>query len=381
MRLEKNEVICMKILKIFICLLLITCYKAPEKGAATGAILVESIGEFHRPESVVFSLDGKYLFVGNCASDLFGNDKKKVGFVSGAGAISRCVVDQKGNVTIEKLKFIKDLNGPTGLGILTKATENYPAGTLLVNQGMSLQVDKNGNSITNINELGVGVNFYDPSNGQLLGRILMGPGSAVAKAIGHVPLILNSLAFDKDGNLYITDTAYGGDRLDPKVSQHPGLIRIEHSSIDDPSKGGVTFTPISGVPNGIGYWEKEDAIVIVTMGGSDKLGGTAIYKVPASTFPMKEIPIPLFDNVGTADGIAVTPKGTIITSRFSGDLLAIPFNGEPRPLIMEPFVAPADHRLLTLNNGTSILAVPEQDRSDPNPWKQNVKIIRLPENF
>ena len=162
----------------------------------------------------------------------------------------------------------------------------------------------------------MGVDLYDPNSGQLLGRISMGPGSAVSKAIGHVPLILNSIAFDKKGNLYITDTAFGGDRLQPKVSQHPGLIRIEHGSIDDPSRGGISFTPISGVPNGIGYWEKEDAIVIVTMGGSDKSGGTAIYKVPATSFPLNAIPAPLFGDVGTADGIAITPdrKSTRLNS-------------------------------------------------------------------
>ena len=33
------------------------------------------------------------------------------------------------------------------------------------------------------------------------------------------------------------------------------------------------------------------------------------------------------------------------------------------------------------DSGTSILAVPEQDRTDPNPWKQKVKIVRIPENF
>ena len=371
----------MKQLSMLMSLVLITCDSAPERGSALGAILAQSIGEFHRPESVAFSFDGKYLFVGNCASDLFGADKKKVGFVTGVGSISRCTVDEEGNVKLEKQKFITGLNGPLGLGILTKATGKYPVGTLLVNQGMSLQVDKNGKSVTNINQLGVGVDLYDPNSGQLLGRISMGPGSAVAKAIGHVPLILNSIAFDKAGNLYITDTAKGGGRLQPKVAQNPGLIRIEHGSIDDPSKGGISFTPMPGVPNGIGYWDKEDAIVIVTMGGSDKPGGTAIYKVPVASFPLEEIPAPLFGDVGTADGIAFTPAGTMITSRFSGDLLAIPYNGVPRPVVMEPFVAPADHRILTLKDGTSILAVPEQDRADPNPWKQKVKIVRLPDNF
>ena len=371
----------MKQFNILMSLALISLNCTPKKFFNSGATLLQSISVFHRPESVAFSLDGKYLFVGNCASDLFGADKSKVGFVKGAGVISRCKVNEKGNVKVEKLRFISGLNGPTGLKILRKATDKYPVGTLLVNQGISLQVDKDGNSITDINQLGVGINLYDPKDGKFLGRIPMGPGSAIANAIGHVPLILNSMAFDKSGNLYITDTAKGGDRLDPQLQQYPGMIRIKHSSIDNPNERDISFIPIPGVPNGIGYWEKENAIMIVTMGGTEIPGGNAIYKIPISSFPLDSIPEPLFDNVGTADGIAFTPAGTIITSRFSGDLLSIPYNGKPSPIIMESFSAPADHRLLTLEDGSSILAVPEQNRKDPNPWSQKVKIIHLPKNF
>ena len=370
---------CITIIIIF--LIFTSCYNISKNKLATGAVLLQTLDQFHRPESVVFSLNGKYLYVGNCASDLFGEEKEKIGFLRGAGAISRCTVDENGNVEIEKQKFITGLNGPTGLCILPKATKKYPVGTLMVNQGMSLQVDNDGNSITNLEDLGVGVDFYDPNNGKLLGRIPMGPESKVATAIGHVPLLLNSMAFDMNGNLYITDTAIGGDRLTPRSYQYPGLIRIEHSSIDNLSEDGISFTFIPGVPNGIGFWEKENAMVLVTMGGNDKPGGTAIYKLPIESFPMKTVPAPLFNDVGRADGIAFSPKGTIITSRFSGDLLAIPINGQPRSLILEPFKAPADHRLLTLEDGSSILAVPEQDRTDPKPWNQNVKIIKIPKKF
>ena len=222
---------CITIIIIF--LIFTSCYNISKNKLATGAVLLQTLDQFHRPESVVFSLNGKYLYVGNCASDLFGEEKEKIGFLRGAGAISRCTVDENGNVEIEKQKFITGLNGPTGLCILSKATKKYPVGTLMVNQGMSLQVDNDGNSITNLEDLGVGVDFYDPNNGKLLGRIPMGPESKVATVIGHVPLLLNSMAFDMNGNLYITDTAIGGDRLTPRSYQYPGLIRIEHSSIDN----------------------------------------------------------------------------------------------------------------------------------------------------
>ena len=93
----------MKQLSMLMSLVLIACSSSSERGSASGAILAQSIAKFHRPESVAFSIDGKYLFVGNCASDLFGADKKKVGFVTGAGAISRCTVDEEGVCEIESL--------------------------------------------------------------------------------------------------------------------------------------------------------------------------------------------------------------------------------------------------------------------------------------
>ena len=42
---------------------------------------------------------------------------------------------------------------------------------------------------------------------------------------------------------------------------------------------------------------------------------------------------------------------------------------------------PADKRLLTLPDGTSIVAVPEQARNEPQVWAQRVRIIRHPKEF
>lgn len=348
----------------------------------------QTLNEFHRPESVAFSLDGRTLFVGNCASDLFGPDRKLVGMVQGKGAISKLDVDKKGRVSVSNLTFIEGLNSPLGLGILPQATERFPRGTLLVNQGITLLVDEAGNPVTDAAALGTGVMFFDPDTGALLGKIELGVGSVVAERIGHSTLLPNSIAFDGDGNLFVTDTAKGGDRQVPAQVAHPGLIRIAHHAIDrlaansgeGLSAADVSFTPMAGVPNGIGYWEAEDAICVVTMGGNAPQG-TAIYKIPAASFPRTDLPAPLRGDTGTADGIAFTPAGTILTSRFSGDLLALPRGGEPIVLELEALVAPADHRLLTLSDGSSILAVPEQARTEPQHWNQRVRIVRLPKGF
>ncbi|MFV1995825.1 MAG: hypothetical protein ACC661_10345 [Verrucomicrobiales bacterium] len=355
--------------------------------AAEKPELLQSIDRFNRPESVVFSLDGKTLFVSNCASGDFGADGKLVGMVAGQGAISKLSVSENGHVEVVDIKFIEGLNAPVGTAVLPKATRKYPAGTLLVNQGISLLVDEGGHPVRAA-ELGTGILFFDPESGREIGRINLGAGSLVAGIIGHAALLPNSLAFDGEGNLYVTDTAKAGNRFDPPIPENPGLIRIGHGAIDEVSVGArrlstqpdVTFTPIPGLPNGVGYWEEKSAICVVTMGGNSP-EGTAVYVIAENSFPRRDLPEPLLGDAGTADGIAFTPAGTIITSRFAGDLLAIPAQGEPFTLKIPELNAPADHRLLTTPGGFSILAVPEMARSEPTPWNQRVRIIRIPAGF
>ncbi len=129
-----------------------------------------------RPESVAYSLDGRTLFVSNCGSGLYGSDRGKVGFLTGAGVISKLRMSPSGRAEMVRMRFIADLNGPLGLGILPKATARYPQGTLLVNVGISLQVNESGESVTDAKALGTGVLFFDPDTGARLGGIDLGPG-------------------------------------------------------------------------------------------------------------------------------------------------------------------------------------------------------------
>ena len=127
--------------------------------------------------------------------------------------------------------------------------------------------------------------------------------------------------------------------------QDPSVIRIEEDLIDNDSDGasgavtGVSFTPIPGVSNGVGYWADKNAICVVTMGGKPPEGAT-IHIIPEGSFPRTDLPAPWRGAVGTADGIAFTSNGTIVTARFSGDLLAVPSTGEPFPLRVARFAAP-----------------------------------------
>lgn len=354
---------------------------APVLGAGAPALL-QTIAAFRRPESVAFSLDGRELYVGNCASGKFGAQRDTFGFLRGAGAVSRLEVLPDGHAEMVDARLVQGLHSPLGLAVLPRATARYPRGTLLVNVGNALQVDAAGASITQRNELGTGIVFVDPASGQQLGFLSLGVGSPMAERIGHGFLLPNSLAFDGAGNLYVTDTAKGGERLVPPAPAHPGLLRVSHDAIDDPTAGSVSFLAIAGQPNGVGYFDQDDAIYVVTMGG-DTPEGQAIYRLPSADFPTATLPEPLVSGVGTMDGIAFTPAGTILTTRFSGDVLVVR-RGAARPWSLGEklrLAGPADHRLLALSDGSSLLAIPEQAPEEPGDWAQRVRLIRLPPGF
>lgn len=352
---------------------------APPLNREHPVALSQTIDVFDRPESVAFSLDGSILYVGNCGSDLFGPERKQVGFVAGRGALSRVSISPDGRAELEDLRWVEGLNGPLGLAVLPRATSLYPAGALLVCQGNAMLCDGKGVYVGDATRPGILI--LDGRTGRELGKIPLGAGSAVARRLGHPVLLPNSLAFDRAGNLFLTDSGRGGQNLLPPVPGAPGLIRFSREAIDDPGSGTIAFTPVPGTPNGVAA--NGGMVLLVTMAGGS-LEGEAVYAIPDTAFPLDVLPAPYVAGVGTMDGVAVTPAGTIVTSRFSGDLLAIPLDRKPRPIRLSPDVPlalPADHRILALPDGSSLLAVPEQARSDPQPRRQRVRFIRLPAGF
>lgn len=341
----------------------------------------QTLDVFDRPESVAFSLDGSTLYVANCGSDLFGPERKKVGFVAGRGAISRVSIDVHGRAELADLRWVENLNAPLGLAVLPRGTSKYPPGTLLACHGCALLCDGKGEYVGDPAKLGTGILLLDGRSGRELGRIELGAGSAIARRLGHPVLLPNSLAFDRGGNLFVTDSGRGGANLRPPADARPGLIRISREAIDDPSAGAVSFTPVPGVPNGVAAFDGR--LLLVTMGGGSA-EGEAVYEIPESAFPLDVLPAPLAAGMGAMDGVTVTPAGTILVSRFAGDLMAIPRAAHPRMLRLSPdiaLVAPADHRAWPLADGSCLLAVPEQARNEPLRRAQRVRFIRLPPGF
>jgi DNA-binding beta-propeller fold protein YncE len=338
-------------------------------GAPSGrAEIVQVLGGLNNPESVAFSLDGKWLYVSNCGSAEFGTDKH-VGFVAGDAAISKLSVGADGHLTLVTPKLVGGLSGTLGLTVAPHPVGPYPAGSLFLCIGGALVSDEAGVYVREARKLGTGIAIFDPESGAALGRIDLGVGSAVAVALGHPFLLPNGIAFDGEGGLLVTDTGVGGEHLEPAIKAQPGVLRLAIGA-----KGeilGHTFTPVSGGPNGVAWNAAEKAIYWVTCNGQGPEGG-AVYRNGRA----------LALGIGPSDGIALTPAGTVIVSRFQGDLVAIRKGGPPEPIPFEkPFNFPSDIKLRTLSDGTSILVVPEQEAWNAAPWSQSLRVVRLPAGF
>lgn len=345
-------------------LVLVGCAGGPSGTAELGQVVTG----LNNPESAAFSADGKWLFVTNCASAQFGAEKR-VGFVAGEASISKLAVGPDGALSIAQAKFVQNLTGTLGIAVAPRRFGPYPAGSLFVSMGGALVTDAQGAVETDAKRLGTGIGVFDPETGATLGKIELGVGSKVAFGMGHPLLLPNGIAFDGDGGLLVCDTGVGGDHLEPRIEARPGVLRLTLGPKGELT--GHSFTPVSGGPNGVAWNEKEKAVYWVTCGGRGPEGG-AVFR--------NGKPIAL--DIGQSDGIAFTPAGTAIVSRFRGDLVAIPKGGSPVPISFEkPFNFPSDIKLRTLADGTSIVIVPEQEAWNAAPWGQSLRVVKLPAGY
>lgn len=354
---------------------------APEEAAQEAIAVVHTLAEFHRPESCAVAAGGEMIYVTNCASERFGD---RVGLVAGKGTISRVSVDHSGQLRMANAKFIEGLNGPLGITTISGiGTVVYGPGTIFVNVGSALSTDASGNPIRDGRKLETGVLTIDHQKAIVKNLLDLGVGSTMEKILGHPMLLPNGLTFDGDANLYVSDSALGGELLEPKAQGKPGVLRVDREALESLNEDHVTFLPVPGVPNGVTYCPKDDSIYIVTMGAKGQPGG-AVHRIPVKEFKKAKLPAPVVSDLGALDGVVVTPAGTIIVSRIAGDLVAIRPGKKPQPLKLNPdtpLLFPSDIKLLAREDGTSLLFVPEQEPGGAKAWGQRVRVLRLPRGF
>jgi hypothetical protein len=91
---------------------------------------------------------------------------------------------------------------------------------------------------------------------KILGEIDTGEGSLFQGINGSPIVLINALGFDPEGNLYVADTAFGGNQFDPPFEGKGGLGMIPQGSLDaladsqSPAEPPV-FLAIPGNPDGV----------------------------------------------------------------------------------------------------------------------------------
>ncbi len=363
--------------------------RTPAGAPFTNPVISQTVAGFHRPESATFSLDGKHVFVPNCASGLYGKDKI-FALQAGKGAVSKLSVSESGELKMIDPRFVSGLNSPLGITTLKKATGLFPAGTLFVNTGIYILCDDNDAYISDPKVIGTGVTMIDPDTGKTLGKIDLTPGSAVTKAIGDTFPLPNGMTFDAQGNLYVTDTgeACGVKNTVMPAKSSGGVLRIDHDAIDSFAQNkehdGIHFVPIQ-TPNGVAYNPHTDSILVITCRSGEGEAKDIIYSIPAASFMETKEAKPLVSGLGSMDGAVVTPAGSIIVSVMNTQSLwKISKDGSKEEIAFDPevkFFGPSDIKFKELNDGSSILILPEQDHLNPNLWKQRVRVVRIPKGY
>jgi DNA-binding beta-propeller fold protein YncE len=183
--------------------------------------VIQRLHAFDNPEGTIFSADGRYVFVSNSAD--VGMPDKGLHWTHKAGYVSKLAVQADGTLKMLNEKLITGLTGPTGMAVSTVSTKKFPKDTLFLTQAWAPLAEANGTEIKNASVLDPGIIAFN-ADGKILGTIKLGAGSHAEAVTGVITTLGNALAFDKEGNLYATDTGVGGGLLTPPVATKGGGV-------------------------------------------------------------------------------------------------------------------------------------------------------------
>ncbi|MFH0871284.1 MAG: hypothetical protein V1878_02155 [bacterium] len=350
---------------------------------------------FDNPEGAIVSMCGNYLFVSNSCTA-----KVKEGFywVEGRGSISKLEIGPYGDLKMIDRQFVAGLTGPLGMAILNVDTGKFAAGTLFAMTGSAPMSTVNGTPITDPRRHKPKIIAINPANGAILGEISMGANSVFAKISGGPADLLNALAFDAKGNLYMADTGWGHDSYKPAFKYAGGVWKIPIESIDGLAAGSMNppkmpqFIPCPSWPDGIEvdpitqkvWWN-----TVMPPGAGDDPYKGAYWAVTDADFDSGILPAPLQKGLGRLDGCAFTVKGTNLQTEILNTPNAIVVvrpsePDKPYRLATDPEIVlegPADLNLKTLGDGSYLLFVPELMAVNPTQWDERLTVIWLPADF
>lgn len=333
---------------------------------------------FDNPISCAFSPDGSALYVVNSA-------RGEYGWVHGKGAVSKVDVSSDGTLSISEAKFTANLGGPMGIAVLPVDVGRYTAGTIFISQGGAWVVDRSGSLVRNSFDLETGVFAIDPASGQIVGKFLMGPGSAFSKSVGHGVVNPLGLCFDPEGNLFLCDGGSGGRNLDPPIEGKPGVIKIPGGSLEDIAAnrkvGGVEFIAVSYLPTTVFWDHSSNGLIVTTGSGFGPLGG-AIFRLPRGDFTVEKGQIETIGRgLSPIAGAFISRKGTFFATVTSGEIREVRSKEKYRRVKLRPelyLVSPGALAPKPLPDGRLMVVMTEQAGGGIADWQQRIQVLMFP---
>ena len=360
------------------------------------AVILQVLKAFDNPEGAIFSADGSHVFVSNSAEA--GALSDGFGWVEGAGYISKLEVKANGELSMVTKRLITGITAPLGMGILPVATKKFPAGTIFLCTGSAPLIDSDGQAVKNRGRMRSKLLAFNEA-GEVLGEIDTGQGSIFEQINGSPIILINALGFDTDGNVYVTDSAIGGDQFDPPFEGKGGLWMIPHSALDAladeraPSDPPV-FVEIPGNPDGVEVSPTDGKIYVNTVGAFAGLTDPAnggVYALSKEDIANNNLGQMIDGDMGALDGLDFTAGGVMLNAQIRGDIpgkITVNCKGElATTLVLQPggamsnLTGPADLAVRRNADGVQLLVIPELFARDATPGDDEVTVLALPAGF
>lgn len=360
------------------------------------AVILQVLKEFDNPEGAIFSADGSHVFVSNSAEA--GALSDGFGWVEGAGYISKLEVKANGELSMVTKRLITGITAPLGMGVLPVATKKFPAGTIFLCTGSAPLIDSDGQEVKDRGRMRSKLLAFNDA-GEVLGEIDTGQGSAFEQINGSPIILINALGFDADGNVYVTDSAIGGDQFDPPFEGKGGLWMIPHSALDTLADGKTPLDPpvfveIPGNPDGVEVSPTDGKIYVNTVGAFAGLTDPAnggVYALSKEDIANSNLGQLIDGDLGALDGLDFTADGVMLNAQIRGDIpgkITVNCKGKlATTLVLQPggamsnLTGPADLAVRRYADGAQLLVIPELFARDATPGDDEVTVLALPAGF
>ncbi|MDQ8185326.1 hypothetical protein [Pelagicoccus sp. SDUM812002] len=340
-------------------------------------VISQQLDEFMRPTAAVFSPAGRYMFVVNHAQG-------EAGTLRSQSYISKLSVDDDGKVSVNNMRFIKNLTAPIDLDFSPVRFGNIPQGAIFLAVGTPLVQDEAGRPMRDLARIMVGIEVFDPNTGRQIKSIDIGPNSRLRLKDDLSLLSPSSICFDSKGNLYIGESGVGGHMFERKQVGRPGIWRIGAEEVEGllsdraPKKAELIRT--TSLPTDMTFRNKEDMLYFVTNHTQGRPSGS-VFRISSGQYDGISSMQTIVRDLDALTGIQIMPKGRVLLAGNSGELMFPKGRRETRPLRFRPrheFSSPGKIGLFELKDGGIIIAVPEQSSEESGGRGQRVSIVKLP---